>query len=69
MEDFGDRFDALDRRLDSLERRMDARFEAMEQRQAAMDEKMSRQFRWLVGGQVTVLVTVVGALGGSLFLG
>ena len=48
---------------------VDHRFEAMEQRQAAVDEKMSRQFRWLVGGQVTVLVTVVGALAGSLFLG
>lgn len=69
MEDFGERFDGLDRRIDSLERRMDARFEAVDQRFQAMDrrlqaldEKVSRQFRWLVGGQVTVLVTVVGTL-------
>lgn len=74
-EDFGDRFDALERRLDSLERRMDARFESVDQRLAGIDERlssledrMSRHFRWLVGGQFTLLVAVVGALSTALFL-
>ena len=42
MQDFGDRFDAIDRRFD--------------------------QFPWLVGGQATVLVTVVATLVAALFL-
>ena len=39
----------------SLEHRVDARF-------ASLDDKVSRQFVWLVGIQVTVLVAIVGAL-------
>ena len=38
-----------------LEERVDARFEAL-------DGKVSRQFMWLVGIQVTTLVAVVAAL-------
>ena len=75
MQDFGDRFDGIDRRFESLERRLegferrvDVRFEAVDARLAGLDQRMSRQFRWLVGGQVSVLVTVVGTLVAALFL-
>ena len=96
VQDFGDRFDTLERRLDSFERRMDARcetvdrrfqgldqrFETIDQRFGtvdrrfvvleaqlhALDDKMSSQFRWLVGGQVAVLVSIVGTLSAALFL-
>jgi len=53
----------------SLERRMDARFEAVdrrfegvERRLDGLDDKLSRQFAWVVGIQVTTLVAIVGAL-------
>jgi uncharacterized coiled-coil protein SlyX len=45
------RFEAIDRRFDTVDRRIDA-----------LDEKVSRQFVWLVGLQVTTLVAIVGAL-------
>lgn len=52
----------LDRRLDGMEERMDRRFETMDRRIDAVDAKMSRQFMWMVGLQVTTLVAVVVAL-------
>jgi len=45
------RFEAVDRRFDTVDRRIDA-----------LDDKVSRQFVWLVGLQVTTLVAIVGAL-------
>jgi len=47
--------DRLEQRVDHLEHRMDTRFERVE-------DKMSRQFFWLVGIQVTTLVAIVAAL-------
>jgi hypothetical protein len=41
---------------------MDARFEGHDRRFDGLDDKMSRQFVWLVGIQVTTLVAMVGAL-------
>jgi hypothetical protein len=41
--------------LSRLEQRIDAGF-------VRVDEKMSRQFYWLVGMQVTTLVAVLGVL-------
>lgn len=46
--------------LMSLEARMDRRFEAFDQRFETLDAKMSRQFVWLVGIQVTILIAVAG---------
>lgn len=53
----------------SLERRMDARFEAVDRRFESidrridgLDDKLSRQFVWLVGIQVTTLVAIVSAV-------
>ena len=41
----------IDRRIDRLEHRVDG-----------LDDKMSRQFLWIVGIQITTLVAVVGAV-------
>ena len=73
---FDARFEAIDRRFENLERSIDARFdgvdrrfdiidrrfEAVDRRIDGLDDKMSRQFVWLVGIQVTTLVAIVGAL-------
>ena len=63
-------FKAMDRRFEAMERRfeaMDRRFEAMEQRfdrrLEVVDENMSRQFRWIVGIQITTLLAMIGAIG------
>jgi len=45
------RFEAVDRRFDAVDRRLDS-----------LDGKVSRQFVWLVGIQVTTLVAIVTAL-------
>lgn len=52
------RFEAIDRRFDSLERR----FDVFERRVDGLDDKMSRQFTWLVGLQVTTLGAIFAAL-------
>jgi hypothetical protein len=54
--------------MDARFQAMDARFQAVDLRLAGLDEKMSRQFRWLVGGQAAVLVSVIGTLVAALFL-
>ena len=61
--------ESVNERINGLEQSVNERFSAVEDRiQAvsdridALDEKVSRQFVWLVGIQVTVLVAVVGAL-------
>ena len=45
------RFEGVNRRFDTVDRRIDS-----------LDDKVSRQFVWLVGLQVTTLVAIVGAL-------
>lgn len=52
------RFEAIDRRFEGIDRR----FDTIERRIDVLDEKVSRQFVWLVGLQVTTLVATVGAL-------
>jgi hypothetical protein len=59
------RFDTIDRRFDIVDRRFEAvdrRFEGVDRRIDNLDDKISRQFIWLVGIQVTTLVAIVGAL-------
>lgn len=51
------RFEGMDRRFEGFERR----FEGLERRVDALDQKMSRQFLWLVGLQVTTLAGVLAA--------
>ena len=52
------RFAQVDARFSQV----DARFDLMDRRFAALDDKVSRQFVWVVGVQVTTLVAIVGAL-------
>ncbi len=56
------RFDAVDRRFDTVDRRLNALDAKIDSRCDALDEKMSRQFLWLVGIQVTTLVAIVTTL-------
>ena len=64
------RFEAMDRRFEAMDRRFEAmvqrRFEAMVQRfdrrLEVVDENMSRQFRWIVGIQITTLLAMIGAI-------
>jgi hypothetical protein len=48
------RFEAIDRRFEAIDRR----FDAVDQRFVALDAKVSRQFAWVVGIQVTTLVAI-----------
>jgi hypothetical protein len=41
---------------------MDAKFDAVDRRFERLDDKMSRQFVWMTGIQITTLVAVVAAL-------
>ena len=66
-------FKAMDRRFEAMDHRfeaMDRRFEAMEQRfdrrLEVVDENMSRQFRWIVGIQITTLLAMIGAAIGAI---
>ena len=56
------RFEAVDRRFENMERRIDTLDAGLSRRADALDDKISRQFIWLVGIQVTTLVAIVGAL-------
>lgn len=70
------RFTQMDARLDRLDvrlDRMDARLDRIEGRSDRMDGRfdqlsaeMSKNFRWVVGIQVTTLITVVATLLGAL---
>ena len=74
------RFIAVDQRFTALEQRMDARFAQVDARFAQVDarfvqvdarfdrleDKMSRQFLWIVGIQVTTLIAIVGSLIGAM---
>jgi uncharacterized coiled-coil protein SlyX len=60
------RFDAIERRFETTDRRIDGLDDRVSRQWESLDGKMSRQFVWLVGMQVTtlaaILVAVVGAL-------
>ena len=59
--------DRLDQRFNALEMRLDQRFLAIDGRFDALDAKMSRQFQFLVGIQVTMFVTLSGAMIAGFF--
>jgi hypothetical protein len=56
------RFESIDRRFDVVDRRIDALDEKVTRQVESLDGKMSRQFMWLVGIQVTTLAAIIGAL-------
>ncbi len=65
-----DRFrEELAARIDAMDQRLSGRIEALDQRLSArieaLDQKVSKQFIWLVGIQIMVLLAVIGALLGK----
>jgi outer membrane murein-binding lipoprotein Lpp len=61
-EELSSRIDALDQKVDRFREELAARINLVDGRIDALDQKVSRQFIWLVGIQVTVLVSVIGVL-------
>jgi hypothetical protein len=55
---FGD----LRRRIDQLDAKIDTGIARLDGRIDALDQKMSRQFFWLAGFQLTTLLAIVAAL-------
>ncbi len=68
-EELSARIDALGRRVDHLDQKVDRFREELSGRIDALDQKVSRQFVWMVGIQITIMVTVVGVLAAALFRG
>jgi hypothetical protein len=56
------RLSGVEAAIHHLEQRTDARFDAVDRRFDALDAKMSRQFMWLVGIQITTLAGIVTTL-------
>jgi hypothetical protein len=52
----------MDRRFELVEYRVTTLEQKIDQRTDALDTKMSRQFLWLVGLQVTTFVAIVAAV-------
>ncbi len=63
------RIDALGGRVDALDQKVDRFRDELSARIDALDQKVSRHFVWMVGIQITILVTVVGVLAAALFRG
>ena len=62
---FDQRFVSIDQRFATIDQRLvaiDERFADINRRFEGLDNKISTQFLWLVGIQVTTLVAIVGAL-------
>jgi len=59
------RFELIEQRFAAIDQRfagIDQRFVGLDQRIDNLDAKVSRQFMWLVGIQVTTLIAIVAAL-------
>lgn len=59
----------MDRRFEQIERRfaiIDQRFVGIDQRLDSMEARMGRQFIWLVGLLVTMLIAIIAGLGGVI---
>jgi hypothetical protein len=59
------RFSAVDQRFTSIDQRfadMDRRFTDMDRRLTVLDEKLSRQFLWLVGIQMSTFGATIATL-------
>ena len=53
------RFEAIDQRFETSDQRFGAINQTMDRRFEAMDQKLSRQFFWLVGTLVVILLTIL----------
>jgi hypothetical protein len=56
------RLSGVEAAIRHFEQQTGGRFDAVDRRFEALDAKMSHQFKWLVGIQVTTLAAVVTAL-------
>jgi len=64
------RFTAIDQRFAQIDQRftqIDQRFAAIDSRFVALDDKMSRQFQFLVGIQVTMFLALAGTMISGFF--
>jgi tetrahydromethanopterin S-methyltransferase subunit G len=52
----------LDQKVDRFREELSNRIDATNSRIDALDQKVSRQFTWLVGIQIAILLALVGAL-------
>ncbi|MFQ5456336.1 MAG: hypothetical protein ACE5EA_09070, partial [Nitrospirota bacterium] len=58
-----DRFrDELSLRIDSLDQKVNRFRDELSSRIDSLDQKFSRYFLWLIGIQITILVTIVAVL-------
>jgi len=68
-EELSGRIDTLDQRLSGRIEALSGRLDALDQRLSgrigALDQKISKQFIWLVGIKIMVLLAVIGALVGK----
>jgi hypothetical protein len=62
----GQRIDRLEQRMDHRFEQVDARFLQVEARLDRLGGDLSKSFRWIVGIQITTLLTVVATLLGAL---
>ena len=62
----GQRIDRLEQRMDHRFEQVDARFLQVEARLDRLGGDLSKIFRWIVGIQITTLLTVVATLLGAL---
>jgi uncharacterized coiled-coil protein SlyX len=61
------RFEAIDRRFEVVEGRLDALDQKLDRRFGELERKLDQRFLWLVGGQMTTLLTVAAALMAAFF--
>jgi chromosome segregation ATPase len=64
------RFEHFESRLERLEDRFDRiedRFERMENRFERLEDKVDRHFVWIVGMQLTMMMTMIGVLAAAYF--
>lgn len=59
---FGQRLGTFEARVDQRFALIDQRFAAIDQRFADMDAKMTSQFHWLLGVQITMFVAMIGTI-------
>jgi chromosome segregation ATPase len=62
MDRLDGRIDRLDGRIDRLDGRIDSQGQRTEQVYESLNDKMSRQFLWLVGIQVTTLLVIISTI-------
>jgi chromosome segregation ATPase len=56
------RIDALDLKLDSRIDALDQRINRLDQRIDHLDQKFSKYFLWIIGIQVTILLSIIATL-------